>query len=134
LLALDAEKVNGTENTATLLFARQDSRKAAQALVDWLKEKKGRCNRAEMSAFSRRLESGELGFRFSRTNFYRGILHRFLALGLIAEGFQYDRAKGGPVKGYHVVVQPVTRHPPVSPSLPHLIHSLCEKWNLEVET
>jgi hypothetical protein len=84
-----------------------------------------------MSEFSWRLENGELGFKFSRRNFYAGILHRYLAFGLMAESFQYDLAKRKPVKGYHAVVQPVTRHPPVSPSLPNLIHAVCLQWNAE---
>ena len=42
MLALDAEKVKETGDTATLLFSRQDSRRAARALVGWLQEKKRR--------------------------------------------------------------------------------------------
>jgi hypothetical protein len=132
-LSFDAEKLKGTEDISTLLFSRQDSRRAGRALVDWLKRKGGSCTQREMSKFSWRLENGELGFRFSRRNFYAGILHRYLAFGLIAEGFQYDPAKRKPVKGYHVVVQPVTRHPPVSPSLPNLVHAVCLRWNAEFE-
>lgn len=46
MLALDAEKVKKTGDIAMLLFSRQDSRKAAQAFVDWLKGKKGRCTKS----------------------------------------------------------------------------------------
>ena len=72
-LALDAEMLKEAEDISTLLFSRPDSRRAARALEAWLKEKSGRCTRSEMSGFSRKLESGELGFKFTRTNFYRGI-------------------------------------------------------------
>jgi hypothetical protein len=130
-LSFDAEKLKGTEDISRLLFSRQDSRRAGRALVDWLKRKGGSCTQREMSEFSWRLENGELGFKFSRRNFYGGILRRYLAFGLIAEGFQYDPVKRKAMRGYHAVVQPITRHPPVSPSLPHLIHGVCQKWNAE---
>lgn len=136
MLAFDAEKLKSddAEDISSLLFPRHDSRRASQALLDWFKEKGGRCTKSELSEFSRRLESGEMGFKFSRRNFYAGILRRYLAFGLIAEGFLHDPVKRKAVRGYHIVLQPVNRHPPISPSLPRLIHSLCERWNSEFVT
>ena len=73
-----------------MLFARADSREAARALVTWLKTKERSCTKSELSGFSRDLASGKLGTKLSRTNFYKGIVARFLDLGLMAEDRDYD--------------------------------------------
>ena len=65
MLALDAEKVKEARDTATLLFSRQDSRRAARALVGWLQEKKRRLGKPWCLVPARerwwRVETGRLG-------------------------------------------------------------------------
>jgi hypothetical protein len=95
-LSFDAEKLRRAEDISTLLFSRQDSRQAGQALVDRLKQRGGSCTQRDMSEFGWRLENGELGFKFSRRNFYAGVLHRYLSLGLIAEASSTTQRRGGP--------------------------------------
>ncbi len=115
----------------SMLFTRQDSRLAARVFLDWLKGKGGRCSKEEMSRFSHELASGKLRARLSRTNFYKGLLHHFLDLGLIAEQLEYDHGRRKTIRAYRAVIQPVTKHRPMGPSLPYLAALISEKWNRE---
>ena len=130
LLAISLESV-GEDDVTSILFNRQDTRSAAGAFLDWLKESGGRCSKAEMNHFSHMLSSGELGCRLSRTNFYKTILHRFLELGLIGEQLEYDHKMGRTEKAYKVIVQPIPGRRPMAPSLTYLAHVVAEKWNKE---
>ena len=125
------EQVLTEKDVVKMLFKHQDSVKAAREFVDWLKSKDGVCSHSEMNQFSRRLASGELNSRLSRTNFYKTILHRFLDLGLIEERLRYDHQKQRAVKVYGAVYQPINKRRPASPSLPHIAHMISEKWNNE---
>lgn len=115
-----------------MLFTREDSRQAARTFLRWLRSKQGRCTKSEMSTFSHELAAGKRGARFSRTNFYAGILARFMDLGLVAEDMVYDPEARKGVKAYHVVVQPVSGRRPTSPSLLFLAHVVSEHWNQEI--
>lgn len=132
MLAVSVEKL-GKGDVVALLFSRKDSRRAARALLAWLKGKGGRCSKEEMSRFAHGLEAGE-PCRFSRTNFYRSVLRRFLDLGLIAELPEYDGRSRKIVKSYRVVYQPIPRHRPMSPSFAYVSHLICEAWNREFVT
>jgi hypothetical protein len=111
-----------------VLINRNDSHRAARALLARLKGKGGKCSKAEMGKFAYGLEAGEV-WRFSRRNFCAGVLRRFLDLGLIAELPEYDRSNRKVVKSYRVVYQPIPRHRPMSPSFAYLSHLICEAWN-----
>ena len=129
MLSVSAEKLRKGDPIA-LFFTRRDSQRAARALLSWLKGKGGRCSKAEMSMFAFGLEAGR-PIKFSRTNFYRGVLRRFLDLGLISEESLYDSRTGKVTKYYRIVAQPIKRHRPISPSFAYVSHLICEDWNRE---
>ena len=114
-----------------MLFARDDSRSAARAFLSWLREKRGRCTSQEMSRFADELQSGRRGCRLSRVNFYGTVLRRFVDLGLVTKDLSYDSGSRRALKAYRIVVQPVGRHRPISPSLMYLAHVISERWNGE---
>jgi len=130
-LQVEYEQAIREEDVVKMLFRHSDSAKAARTFIDWLKSKKGVCSHSEMSDFSHRLASGELRSRLSRTNFYRTVLHNFINSGLIAEQPSYDHKSRKIVKVYRIVLQPVTKHKPMSPSFIHLAHLVGKKWNAE---
>src|SRR5450759_2966731 len=119
LLSARLERVS-EEDFASLLFSRDDSRRAARAFIRWLKSKDGRCSKEEMSHFSHELASGTVGARLSRTNFYKTILGKFLELGLVSEQLAYDSARRRAVYAYQVIIQPVSKRRPLGPSLIYL--------------
>ena len=114
-----------------MIFTRADSRQAARAFLQWLKSRKGRCTKVEMSAFAYELAAGKRGPKFSRTNFYAGILRRFVELGFVAERPEYDYERRRTVTVYRALIQPVPKHRPVAPSVTYLAHVLAELWNNE---
>jgi len=128
LLAASLEDASKKELTE-MLFARQDSRRAAKAFLGWLKERQSRCTCQEMSRFADELQSGRLGCRLSRMNFYGTVLKRFLDLGLVAKDLTYDSGRRKAIRAYRVVFQPVAKHRPLSPSLMYLAHVVSEMWN-----
>ena len=121
----------GEEDIAGMLFSRKDSRDAARAFMNWLKGRGGKCTKSEMNSFSHVLASGKLGYRLSRTNFYKTILHRFIELGLMAEQIEYDYRRKRNVKVYRAVIQPIAKRRPMAPSLTYLAHLIAERWNSE---
>lgn len=130
-LEVSFEEVMGEEDVVNLIFRHGKSRRAARALIEFLKSRSGRCMHSEMNIFSHRLASGSMGFSLSRTNFYSTILHRLLGLGLIVERPQFDYEKQKGVKVYMAVHQPIPKRKPIGPSLPLLTHLISEKWNRE---
>jgi hypothetical protein len=129
LLAASGKKLRSGDVVA-LFFNRRDSQRAARALLAWLKERGGKCTKAEMSRFAFGLEAGE-PCKFSRTNFYGGVLRRFLDLGLIAEQPGFDEGRRKAIKLYRVVWQPIPQHRPMGPSFYFVAHLICEAWNRE---
>ena len=83
-----------------------------------------------MSEFAFGLQTGE-PCKFSRTNFYRGVLRRFIDLGLIVESPEYDDRSRNVIKLYKVVCKPIPQHRPMGPSFFYLAHLVCESWNRE---
>ena len=132
LLSVSSEQVLKSQDIVDLIFYRKDSKRAARALLSWLRGKGGRCTKQEMSSFAGSLDSGELGFQFSEENFYRGVLKRFRDLGLIAEEAAYDPMSRSPRRStrvYRMVRQPIPQHRPLAPSFAYVSHLFCERWN-----
>jgi hypothetical protein len=100
------------EAFADYLFYRKDSRRAASALMAELQVNGGRCTAREMSHFAKKLEAGELGFKFSKVNFYKMVLGAFLKLGFIEKFTYYDGRARSTVKGHGAIAHPI---PPAGP-------------------
>jgi hypothetical protein len=115
-------------DVVSLLFRRRDSRRAARALLEMLRSKGGRCTAREMSEFARRLAIGD-PCKFSRTNFYRSILKRFVELGFIAELPYYNAVTKRVIKSYTIVHQPIGIRRPMGPSFVYYAHRVSEAWN-----
>ena len=126
-LAISLESA-AEQDVVYMLFNRRDTRNAARAFLEWLKDNGRRCSKAQMNQFASTLASGNLGCRLSRTNFYKTVLHRLLELGLLGEGLEYD-SKRGTQKVYRAIIQPVGKRRPMAPSLTYLAHIVAEKWN-----
>ena len=109
-------------------FFREDSRKAADALIDQLRTK-GRISEREMSRFASTLETGKLGLRFSKQNFYRGVLSTFVRFGFIAKIPVYDNKTRKTLKVYVPVTQPIPAKRPESPSFWNVTYDFCKAWN-----
>ncbi|MDG6945959.1 MAG: hypothetical protein JRM91_04795 [Nitrososphaerota archaeon] len=131
MLAVSLEDAS-KKDIVEMLFARRDSRDAARTFLRWLREGGGRRTGQEMSRFADELQSGRLGCRLSRVNFYGTVLRRFVELGLVAKDLSYDGERRRAVKAYRVVLQPVGRHRPLAPSLMYLAHVVSERWNEEI--
>jgi hypothetical protein len=127
LLSVNLEKVKEGEDLVNLLFYRKDSQTAARQLLGWLRQKGGKCTQSEMSSFARSLKAGEFGPKFSKTNFYKSVLRHLLHLGLVTQQVTYDFDRRKMVLSYRIVHQPLTKHPPVSPSLSYLVYRFAEQ-------
>jgi hypothetical protein len=130
MLAASLEDASN-KDLVDMLFAREDSKGAARAFLRWLRERHGRCTSQEMSRFADELQSGRLGCRLSRVNFYGTVLRRFVDLGLVTKDLTYDSGSRRAVRAYRIVIQPVGRHRPIAPSLMYLAHIISERWNGE---
>ena len=110
------------------LFFRKDSERAGEALMNELRAK-GRLTEKEMSEFVRKLESGDLGFRFSKNNFYRNVLRTFLNLGFVKKDTVYGGEGGKTREAYLPVRQPIPTRAPSSPSFWSVTYETCRWWN-----
>ncbi len=110
------------------IFFRKDSQRTADALLDELRAK-GRLTKKEMSQFVRRLESGDLGFRFSKNNFYRNVLGTFLKLGFVKKDIVYGGEGRKTLEAYLPVLQQIPTHAPSSPSFWSVTYDICRWWN-----
>jgi len=110
------------------LFFRKDSERAGEALMNELRAK-GRLTEKEMSEFVRKLESGDLGFRFSKNNFYRNVLRTFLNLGFVRKDTVYGGEGGKTREAYLPVRQPIPTRAPSSPSFWSVTYETCRWWN-----
>lgn len=131
MISASLERVR-EQDLVSMPFGREDSREAARAFAGWLRGRRGRCSKNDMSRFSYDLASGKTGVKLSRTNFYKTVLARFLDLGLVTEDLVYDREARKAVKAYGAVVQPGSRNRPMAPSLIYLARIIGERWNQEV--
>ncbi len=120
--------VDGEEPFTAWLFFRKDSQMAADALLDELRAK-GRLTEKEMSGFVRKLEAGDLGFRFSKDNFYKKVLRTFLSLGFVKKDAVYGGEGGRTLEAYLPVLQPIPTHAPSNPSFWSVAYDVCRWWN-----
>ena len=120
--------VDRKEPFTAWFFFRKDSQKAADALLEELRAK-GRMSEKEMSRFVKKLEAGELGFRFSKNNFYRKVLRTFIEDGFVKKEAVYGGEKGRTVDVYLPVRQPILTHPPDFPSFWSVTYGVCLWWN-----
>lgn len=121
-------EVDRSEPFTAFLFFRADSRRAADALIKELRTK-GKMTEKEMSRFARRLEAGEMGFRFSRHNFYSSVLKTLMDLGFVGKLASYDHAKGKTVIVYRPIAQPIPTRRPDNPSFWYVTYEVCRWWN-----
>ena len=122
-LAVDRE-----EPFTAWLFFRKDSQRAADALLGELRAK-GRLTEKEMSQFVRKLESGDMGFRFSKNNFYRKVLRTFLNLEFVKKDTVYAGERRKTLEAYLPVLQPIPTRAPSSPSFWAVAYEICLWWN-----
>ena len=120
--------VDREEPFTAWLFFRKDSQRAADALLDELRAK-GRLTKKEVSRFVKKLESGDLGFRFSKTNFYKKVLGTFFDFGFVKKEAVYGGEGGKTVEAYLPVRQPIPTHPPSNPSFWSVAYDVCLWWN-----
>ena len=120
--------VDDKEPFTAWLFFRKDSQRAADALLNELRAK-GRLTEKEMSQFVRKLELGDLGFRFSKNNFYRKVLRTFLNLGFVKKDIIYGGEGGKTREAYLPVLQLIPTHAPSSPSFWSVAYDICQWWN-----
>jgi hypothetical protein len=120
--------VDREEPFATFLFFHKSSQRAANALLEELRAK-GRLTEKEMSQFAKRLETKELGFKFSKTNFYRKVLKTFLELGFVKKDAVYGGAGGKTMQVYMPIRQPIPTRAPSSPSFWYVTYEVCKWWN-----
>ena len=120
--------VDREESFTAWLFFRKDSQRAADALLDELRMK-GRLTEREMSRFVRNLEAGDLGFRFSKNNFYKKILRTFLRIGFVKKDTVYGGKEGKTLEVYLPIRQPIPTHAPSNPSFWSITYDVCRWWN-----
>jgi hypothetical protein len=127
-----------------LLFNNRRAVHAARLLLCEIKVRGG-LTRGEFSRFACDLRDGkvEVGFRYSRVQFYTTVRARLLTLGLVgiqqrpADARVGDleperrRAPRGVVDKYVAVRQPIGRRAPDGLNLVRLCWIICEKWNSE---
>ena len=117
------------EETFTFwLFFREDSRRAADALLDEPRAK-GNLTPRDMGGFVKRLEAGDLGFRFSKDNFYKKVLGTLLNLGFVKMGSVYGGIGGKTLEVYLPVRQPIPSKAPSNPSFWSITYQICRWWN-----
>ncbi len=123
---LERLAVDRRESFSYWLFFRKDSRRAGDALIEELRRRK-KLTEPEMSQFAHRLDRGELGFRFSRTNFYRKVLRTFVDLGFIGKSLVPGENNKN-IRVYKAIRQPITSHKP-TPSFWSVAYDTCKWWN-----
>lgn len=112
-----------------LLFHTDRSRRAAKLFLDWFLKKHGRATKGEMNAFGHTLESGALGFEFSHSAFYSGVVEPLREYGLINLEAEWDRWSRKTVSVYKRVRQPIPKRRPWRPSIVYNAHIIAERWN-----
>lgn len=114
-----------------LLFFHKRTRMVARTFLDAMKEKGGVFSPRDMGQFVKQLEAGKRGPKFTKRNFYPGILRRLVDMGLIAKTTLYDDNLRKVVEVYKIQAQPTTGHRPTRPSFLWLAYVASERWNEE---
>jgi hypothetical protein len=130
LNGLDFEK----EDVCKVIFSHKKTVKACRLFMEWLKTVGGECTRSELSQFARDLANGRVqdGFTYKRSNFYRTILRRFVALGFISLQPRWEECRY--VHKYARIYQLIPKRAPLGdPSFWRLAWEVAKKWNEECE-
>jgi len=131
LNGLDFEK----EDLCEVIFTHTKTIRAARLFLEWLKDRGNEAGRREVSAFARNLASGHIreGFTYKRSNFYRTLLKKLVALGFISLQFRFDaKSKRKTRYVYALIRQPIPKRPPLGgPSFWRRAWDLCNSWNKE---
>ena len=130
---LDFEK----EDVCEVIFTHRKTALACRLFLDWLKTKGGECTRSELSQFARDLANGRVrdGFTLKRSNFYRTVLKKLVALGFISLQPRFDpKKRSGTSYVYAPIAQPITKRPPLGErSFWRLAWEVAKQWNKEFE-
>ena len=122
------------EDVCEVIFSHKKTVKACRLFMEWLKTVGGECTRSELSQFARDLANGHVqdGFTYKRSNFYRTILRRFVALGFISLQPRWE--EGRYVHKYARIYQGVPKRAPLGGrSFWRLAWEVAKKWNEECE-
>jgi hypothetical protein len=128
-ISLSLPPIDRSEPFTAFLFFRKDSSRAGEALLAELRAKGGKLTRKEMGEFVKKLESGKMGFRFSKDNFYKRVLRTFVQLGFIGTSELYDPARRKSVTVYRPIAQPTSGRRPANPSFLYVAYLIGEWWN-----
>lgn len=125
------------EDVCEVIFSHKKTVKACRLFMEWLKTVGGECTRSELSQFARDLANGRAqdGFIYKRSNFYRTVLKKLVALGFISLQPRFDPKRKGKVSyKYTFSHQPIPKKPPLGGrSFWRLAWEVAKKWNEEFE-
>ena len=126
------ELLFGKEDICEVFFRFERTRRACRVFIAWLRSRGGEATPAEISEFSRDLELGKAspGFTYLRTNFYRTVLSRLTALGLLAVQDRFDSESKRMTRKYAPLTQWVSSRPPYGGgTFLKLAWVLASRWN-----
>ena len=133
LNSLDFEK----EDVCEVIFGHKKTVKACRFFLDWLRTVGGEASRTHVSSFARDLASECIceGFTYKRSNFYRTVLKKLMALGFISLQPRFDPKRKGKVSYKYVPIrQPIPKKPPLGGrSFWRLAWEVARQWNKEFE-
>ena len=115
------------ESITSLLFYHERTQKAAGVLLNKLRTSK-RLTQPEMHELAKKLDSGELGVKIRRTNFYRGVLGPLVNLGFVGRSSVVGPRRRQ-IKAYAPILQPVSSRAPDNPSFIYVAWLMGHKWN-----
>jgi len=131
LNGLDFEK----EDICEVIFSHKKTVKACRLFLDWLKNNRNEASRAQVSSFARELAGGHIreGFTYKRSNFYRTLLKKLVALGFISLQSRFDPESNRKARYvYALIRQPIPKRPPLGgSSFWRRAWDLCNNWNKE---
>ena len=122
-------QIDKSEPFTAFLFFREDSRQAADLLMEELRSRKGTMTDKEMGAFVASLASGRLGFKFSKRNFYNNVLRTFRNFGLIVKRPVYDAMTKKTILAYQAIPQHVPAKNPPIPSFLYIAYQISRWWD-----
>ena len=125
------------EDVCEVIFSHKKTVKACRLFLDWLRTMGGEASRTQVSSFARELASGHvsMGFTYKRSNFYRTVLKKLVAIGFISlqPGFDLKKRRGTSYV-YAPIRQPIPKRPPLGErSFWRLVWDVAKQWNKEFE-
>ncbi|MEM0075891.1 MAG: hypothetical protein QXV84_06055 [Conexivisphaerales archaeon] len=111
LLRWDKESVN--RNLLDNIFPNQKARKAAEQLINHMSKNKGTLTSSQMKTFALSLDQGLGPVRYSYKNFYRYVLGKLIALGLMEKDVPlWSESTKRTVLGYRLVQLKIPKRSP----------------------